>query len=265
MNQKAKIEDNAWLAIGGADMYQCLRGGKLPKKSGYRSALIVGALLLLCTGCSKDSAPEIKRLEPILYLQVPTIECPVDKDQDGISDLEDIVAGGKEEVRKRPRYRDAYYAGGYPPENEGVCTDVIWRALHHAGYDLKAMIDEDIRQNTSLYPRVDEGRDANIDFRRVQNLKVFFQRHGQELTTEVIANDVDNLSQWQPGDIVTFALPHEHIAIISDRRRPDGIPFILHNGGPVASEEDRLLSWPSPITGHYRFPKFDGALMETAG
>lgn len=253
-------------------MYQSSRGCKLPRKFNYGRILIIGiisVLLLLFSGCGKNLSLEMKQPEPKLqpepefYLQVPTIECLLDKDQDGITDLKDIVAGGKEEVQRRPRYRDAYYAGGYPPENEGVCTDVIWRALHHAGYDLKAMIDDDIRQNAALYPRVNEGRDSNIDFRRVQNLRVFFQRHGQELTTEVIPNDVDNLSQWQPGDIVTFALPHEHIAIISDLRRPDGVPFILHNGGPVASEEDRLLTWPSPITGHYRFPKFDGVLVET--
>ncbi|HHY26602.1 MAG TPA: DUF1287 domain-containing protein [Desulfitobacterium dehalogenans] len=237
------------------------RGCKFPRKFNYRRTLIIGiglcTLLFLLSGCSKKLSSEINDLEPKLYLQVPTIECPLDKDQDGISDLKDIVAGGKEEVRRRPRYRDAYYAGGFPPENEGVCTDVIWRALRQAGYDLKAMVDEDIRQNISLYPRVDGERDPNIDFRRVQNLRIFFQRHGQELTTQIIPNDVDNLSQWQPGDIVTFALPHEHIAIISDRRRPDGVPFILHNGGPVASEEDRLLTWKSPITGHYRFPKFE--------
>lgn len=57
-------------------------------------------------------------------------------------------------------------------------------------------------------------------------------------------------------DIVTFDYPYEHIAIISDKRRADGVPYLLHNAGPTASETDKLLSWPSSITGHFRFPSF---------
>jgi uncharacterized protein YijF (DUF1287 family) len=102
-----------------------------------------------------------------------------------------------------------------------------------------------------------EGKpDPNIDFRRVPNLLVYFKRHAQDLTREIIPRDVANLSEWQPGDIVTFAAPHEHIAIISDKRRPDGVPYILHNAGPIPTESDQLASWPSPITGHFRFPPF---------
>ncbi|MEL1136691.1 DUF1287 domain-containing protein [Desulfitobacterium sp. THU1] len=220
--------------------------------------MVIGflAILFLSQGCSNEFSYDIKYPEPKPYLMVPTVDCPLDKDGDGISDTKDIVAGARDETERKPRYRDNYYEGGYPPENEGVCTDVIWRAFKHAGYDLKKMVDEDIRHNISLYPRVDGEREPNIDFRRVQNLRVYFQRYGQELTIEVFPGDIENLTQWQAGDIVTFAEPYEHIAIISDRRRPDGVPYLLHNGGPVASEEDRLLSWKSPITGHYRFPKF---------
>jgi len=55
---------------------------------------------------------------------------------------------------------------------------------------------------------------------------------------------------------VTFSNPYEHIAIVSDKRRPDGVPYIIHNSGPTPRESDDLLDWPSPITGHYRFPQF---------
>lgn len=67
---------------------------------------------------------------------------------------------------------------------------------------------------------------------------------------------MENLQNWQAGDIVTFAQPNEHIAVVSDKRRPDGVPYILHNPGPTTSETEQLLSWPSPITGHFRFPRF---------
>ena len=36
-----------------------------------------------------------------------------------------------------------------------------------------------------------------------------------------------NLYQWQAGDIVTYDYPHEHIAIVSDKRGKDGVPYIL--------------------------------------
>lgn len=190
------------------------------------------------------------------FVQVPSITCPSDKDGDGLDDLKEIVAGAKAEVQRQPQYRSAYYQGGYPPENEGVCTDVVWRALKDAGYDLKALVDKDIRENPVLYPRAGKQPDPNIDFRRVSNLIVFFRRHAQELTREVKPGDVDNLEAWQAGDIVTFAAPHEHIAIVSDKRRPDGVPYLLHNAGPTPAENDRLITWPTSITGHFRFPRF---------
>ncbi|HBV85891.1 MAG TPA: DUF1287 domain-containing protein [Desulfosporosinus sp.] len=165
-----------------------------------------------------------------------------------------MVAGAKAEVKRKPQYRSAYYQGGYPPESEGVCTDVVWRAFRDAGYDLKSLVDQDIRANIQEYSRVKGKPDPNIDFRRVPNLIVFLRRNAQELTREIIPGDVENLTLWQAGDIVTFAPPHEHIAILSDKRRPDGVPYILHNSGPTPSESDQLQNWPSQITGHFRFP-----------
>ncbi|WP_291352913.1 DUF1287 domain-containing protein [Desulfosporosinus sp.] len=187
-------------------------------------------------------------------LKVPTLSCSTDKDRDGLDDLKDMVAGAKAEVKRKPQYRSAYYQGGYPPESEGVCTDVVWRAFRDAGYDLKSLVDQDISANIEEYSRVEGKPDPNIDFRRVPNLIVFLRRNAQELTREIIPGDVENLTLWQAGDIVTFAPPHEHIAIISDKRRPDGVPYILHNSGPTPSESDQLQNWPSQITGHFRFP-----------
>jgi uncharacterized protein YijF (DUF1287 family) len=189
-------------------------------------------------------------------VHIPEITCPIDKDNDGINDLKDIVAGAKAEVMRKPQYRSAYYQGGYPPATEGVCTDLVWRAMRDAGYDLKVLVDKDIRENLSRYYRVGGKPDPNIDFRRVQNLIIFFRNYGKELTREIIPGDVDNLSQWQAGDIVTYDYPHEHIAIVSNKRNNNGVPFILHNAGPTASETDQLQSWPSKITGHFRFPRF---------
>ncbi len=128
------------------------------------------------------------------------------------------------DAENKPVYDGSYHAGGYPPEDIGVCTDVVWRAFKHAGYNLKEMVDQDIQRNTELYPRVGGRPEPNIDFRRVPNLKVFFERHAISLTL-----DHTDIEEWQPGDIVTYG--DKHIGIISDRRNRDGVPYIIHNGG----------------------------------
>lgn len=170
-----------------------------------------------------------------------------DKDKDGIDDYTDILEGAKLEAQRKPKYNSQYYAGGYPPDEEGVCTDVIWRALKNAGYSLKDMVDEDIKNNVDKYQRVGGTPDPNIDFRRVPNLKVYFERNQLSLTL-----DLNKIEEWQPGDIVAFG--KSHIGIISDKRNKKGIPFLLHNGGQPIREENILEVYNSfdPITGHYR-------------
>jgi len=67
----------------------------------------------------------------------------------------------------------------------------------------------------------------------------------------------ENLKQWQGGDIVVFGPPYDHVGVVSDKRRPDGVPLLIHNAGPCTSENDRLLTWPSPLKYHFRFPEAD--------
>jgi len=38
--------------------------------------------------------------------------------------------------------------------------------------------------------------------------------------------------------------------IVSDKKNRDGIPFVIHNIGAGAQEEDRLFEFE--LTGHYR-------------
>lgn len=221
-----------------ASMY--FRGG-LSKPA---DVLQIGVLL-------KDRVPRAEKT----VVKVPRVLSNHDQDNDGIDDLEDIVLGARAEVERGPVYKSAYYRGGYPPKTEGVCTDVIWRAFKDAGYDLKKMVDRDIAANVKAYPRVGGRPDPHIDFRRVPNLTSFFSRHAQSLPIEIKPGNIENLAMWQGGDIVVFGKPYPHIGIISDKRRPDGVPLLIHNGGPRPDENDYLLSWPSPITHHFRFPK----------
>ena len=167
-----------------------------------------------------------------------------DYDHDGIDDYTDILLGARKDAENMPVYKSAYYALGYPPDTEGVCTDLVWRALANAGYSLKDLVDEDVANNVAAYPRVEGNPDPNIDFRRVANLKIFFERNCSALTL-----DPNDIAQWQPGDIVTFGT--NHIAIVSDKRNQDGMPYIIHNAGQPVREED-ALTWPG-ISGHFRF------------
>ncbi|HEY9061381.1 MAG TPA: DUF1287 domain-containing protein [Pseudobacteroides sp.] len=196
------------------------------------------------------SVPSIPSPTP---LNIPKINCTSDKDNDGINDLDDIVEGARKDAQNMPVYKSEYYRGGYPPDSEGVCTDVIWRAFKNAGYNLKVMVDKDIKNNKRQYPAVEKKPDPNIDFRRVRNLRVFFNKYADKLSLEIRPNDIKNLQEWQGGDIITFSSP-EHIAIVSDKRRADGIPYLIHNAGPYTMEVDNLMNWISTISGHFRFP-----------
>ena len=142
-------------------------------------------------------------------------------------------------------YVSLQYPGGDVPKNTGACTDVVIRALRSAGIDLQKLIHEDMAKNFGAYPRKWGLRrpDPSIDHRRVPNLRVCFTRKGWALGKS---------APFLPGDLVTWDLPGglTHIGIVSDRKNARGVPLILHNIGPVASEADCLRAWP--ITGHFR-------------
>ena len=137
----------------------------------------------------------------------------MDKDGDGTDDQTDILTNALVYVKKRPIYKSRYYQTGYPDDRYGVCTDVVGYALKKSGYDLRELVDEDIRKNPKDYD-IDEP-DKNIDFRRVKNLKIYFEHTAISLTT-----DVNDIEQWQGGDIVVFK---NHIGVISDRRNVEGV------------------------------------------
>ena len=75
-------------------------------------------------------------------------------------------------------YREISYPNGDVPAGIGVCTDVIIRAYRKLDIDLQKEMHEDIVENLGKYWRIDSA-DSNIDHRRVDNLVVFFKRHGK--------------------------------------------------------------------------------------
>ena len=87
--------------------------------------------------------------------------------------------------------------------------------------------------------------DKNIDFRRVQNLKIYLDNNAIILT-----NDINKIKKWQGGDIVIFK---NHIGVVSNKRNKKGIPFVIHHANSYQRyyEED-ILEYHSDIVGHYR-------------
>ena len=174
---------------------------------------------------------------------IKTYISKTDKDNDGIDDQTDILNNVRNYIKTNPKYKSKYYATGYPNDEYGVCTDVVAFGLKGAGYDLMNLVNEHIKSNRNLYDI--DVIDKNIDFRRVQNLKVYLDNNAIALT-----NDINKIKEWQGGDIVVFK---NHIGIVSDKRNKKGVPFIIHHANPYQRyyEED-ILEYRNNIIGHYR-------------
>lgn len=175
--------------------------------------------------------------------QIDRLVSLIDQDGDGLDDQTDILNGAIRYTNSQPKYQSKYYAGGYPDDGYGVCTDLVAAALKEAGYDLRELVNEDIRNNSVIY-EIDYP-DKDIDYRRVRNLRIFFDRNATELTT-----DIYQIDQWQGGDIVVFS---NHIGIVSDRRNSKGIPYVIHHASPWQRRyEQDILEGRTDLVGHCR-------------
>ena len=130
-----------------------------------------------------------------------------DKDGDGIDDQTDILENVRKYIATKPKYKSKYYGTGYPDDNYGVCTDVVAFALKDAGYDLRELVNNHVKENRNLYDI--DVIDKNIDFRRVLNLKTYFDYNAISLTTDVIR--IEEVARWK-------CFFKRHIGIIFDKR-----------------------------------------------
>lgn len=178
------------------------------------------------------------------HFGITTYHSNMDKDNDGVDDQTDILNSVRSYIATKPKYDSKYYAGGYPDDGYGVCTDVVAFGLLGAGYNLRELVNEDIKNNPEKYNI--KVRDKNIDYRRVRNLLTYLEGNSINLST-----DIKNIDEWQGGDIVVFST---HIGIVSDKRNKKGIPYIIHHERPYQEEyeEDILGSRKNDIKGHFR-------------
>ena len=145
-------------------------------------------------------------------------------------------------------YDDAYYSGGYPPADVGVCTDVLWNGFRAIGVDFKGLIDHDTDVSFDAYDEVIPERDPSLEYRLVPVIRVWMDRHAIRKTI-----DPSNILAWQPGDIVIY--DDEHVALVSGLRNLLGYPYVIQHGHDPAGDEDRLFSDNGLLlTGHYRLP-----------
>ena len=178
------------------------------------------------------------------HFGITTYHSNMDKDNDGVDDQTDILNSVRSYIATKPKYDSKYYAGGYPDDGYGVCTDVVAFGFRGAGYDLRELVNEDIKNNPEKYNI--KVRDKNIDYRRVRNLLTYLEGNSINLST-----DIKNINEWQGGDIVVFST---HIGIVSDKRNKKGIPYVIHHERPYQEEyeEDILGSRKNDIKGHFR-------------
>lgn len=160
------------------------------------------------------------------------------------ADIEKIIEGAYDEIENETEYNTDMLEKYYPPTflnkedtgkaiypngdvnpKEGVCADLVVRALRNAGIDLQKMVYLDVSANKKAYGV--KTPDRYIDQRRVWILNTFFKRNWASLSL-----NLDNPDNWRPGDMVVWDIgskKHLHIGIIGKKRRRDGFPYVIHN------------------------------------
>ena len=164
------------------------------------------------------------------------------RDGDGVPDPEDIIVSARAYTAMRPRYGSAYYEGGPPADSRGVCTDLLAAP-----------------QGRRVGLAVPRGRGHP---RRPRGLWRGGAGPGHRLPAREerrrLPGDPCCLADARPlrrrrvacGDIAVFS---DHVAVVSDVRDGDGVPYLIHHEGPLrrSFEEDVLASRPD-LVGHFR-------------
>ncbi|MBF0197814.1 MAG: DUF1287 domain-containing protein [Planctomycetes bacterium] len=215
---------------------------------------VILTLIIFCTiGCGDSD-------KIIIDAEKPPEESKVFSKQD-----HPLVSAAREQIGVTTSYDPAYVGLKYPngdvPMDRGVCSDVVVRALRVAyNQDLQELIHLDMKKNFRSYPKKWglKRTDRNIDHRRVLNIRTYLKRQGYSLSIPGI------YSAYQAGDIVTCKVGNlDHIAIISSKRNRENLPYIIHNIGSGAKEDDYLQKLK--ITARFTYPKqeFNKSMLPT--
>jgi uncharacterized protein YijF (DUF1287 family) len=181
---------------------------------------------------------------------MPVVRHPALDDRDLTPFERAVVRDLSRQERAQIWYHDAYYQGGDPPPDVGVCTDVVVRAYRAGGVDLHALVAADVRNYPHAYGIARP--DPNIDYRRCRNLVVYFRRHAAEIAS---AQD------WRPGDVVFWSTHRDgridHVGVVSNDLDQEGAPAVFdHWPGDYVAEKGCLFAWP--IVRHFRMTTAPG-------
>ena len=251
------------------------------KKFNIKHFLIIIIILAIILGITlsisrftfkKEYSPPtalVSLLPRYRVIDMDSISIKTDYDRDGINDQKDILEGAKIQLKnpatnifKKGSNETNYYNGGDPPAELAICTDIIARAFKNAGFDLSQLVNDDIASNFNSYPlKINWGQtrpDKNIDYRRIQNLEIFFKRNAASMIAVFDFSDIKNLEQWLPGDIVFFDMDRDgytdNVGMISDFTIRKGTPKVIYNYIDPGYTVQRDILSTSSIKGHYRYP-----------
>lgn len=219
-------------------------------------------------GCMAMNNPDIQKLFNIIPHQLVMVEIYRNRQQerkynrDGsvncaiLQEGQNLIRKGCLYTRRATAIIPMSFPMGDIKKSEGVCTDVVIRALRVLNIDLQALLYEDIFLNPRRYPNISKPN-PNIDHRRTRNLKRFFDNHAAVLTNEPPAKKPD---QWLPGDVVLMdtgivnGTIYDHIGIVSSRKSRAGIPLVINlwTTGDRLNEMELLNGDYPKIVGHYR-------------
>lgn len=198
--------------------------------------------------------------------QKPQLSMRYDGEPDGARATRLLAAAASQIGRTQiydPSYQAISYPGGDVPLERGVCSDVVIRAYRQGlNCDLQRLVHEDMSLAFADYPNLPKWGlskpDANIDHRRVLNLKTFFTRKGASRSIS------RHFGAYEAGDLVTQTLPGDmpHISIVLDHQGMGGAPRIIHNCGK--GTQISTLAFSLPITGHFRYLPVPGSRLSAA-
>jgi uncharacterized protein YijF (DUF1287 family) len=228
--------------------------------TGGPASLAIGPSTLRLRAADRAELAPLAARATLAALAPGATPAPGDRDGDGLPDPLDVYLGGIKNALNAAPYVGGYtrlaYPGGDVVRTEGVCTDVIVRALRNAGIDLQVELARDIAAARRAYPMV-RRPDRNIDHRRVKTILPWFRRHWEAHAVPATADD-----PLRPGDVLFFdTFPNksgpDHIGLVSGTIGPGGEPVVINawTDGYVANEMD-LVPWV-PITHRFRAPPAD--------